>query len=224
MSRSDRLYALIQSLRDGRLHRASELAKTHGVSERTIWRDMDTLMASGVPVRGERGLGYRMTAPVTLPPLNLSMTELEALHVGLAAVAHGGDAELSAAARKLSGRIDTLLPEDRTGARGGWTFAVHPLADAAAGFAHMPRIRAAIRSRQKLAAHHQEDDASLQRRVIRPLKLDYWGRVWTVACWCETTGGFATLRVDRIAQLDILPALFVEEQGKTLVDFNHAQG
>ena len=120
--------------------------------------------------------------------------------------------------------LDTLLPEDRTGARGGWTFAVHPLADAAAGFAHMPRIRAAIRSRQKLAAHHQEDDGSLQRRVIRPLKLDYWGRVWTVACWCETTGGFATLRVDRIAQLDILPALFVEEQGKTLVDFNHAQG
>lgn len=219
MRRTDRLYALIGTLRDGRVHRAADLAAEHGVSERTIWRDMETLMASGVPVRGERGLGYRMTAPVTLPPLNLSLTELEALHLGLAAVAASADGELCAAARALADRIDSVLPEDRTERPSGWSFAVHPFADAAAGFRHMPRIRAAIRARQKLHLLYHPPAGSPLRRVVRPLKLDYWGRVWTIACWCEDLADFATLRVDRIETCDTLPALFVEEQGKTLIDY-----
>ncbi|MDF0600091.1 YafY family protein [Psychromarinibacter sp. C21-152] len=219
MRRTDRLYSLIQTLRDGRYHKAAELAADQGVSERTIWRDMETLMASGVPVQGERGIGYRMTAPVTLPPLNLSLTELEALHLGLAAVAEGGDDELRAAARQLSSKIDAVLPEDRSTAPTGWGFAVYPFADAAAGFRHMPRIRAAIRARQKLRVVYH--DPAPETRTIRPLKLDYWGRVWTVTCWCETTADFATLRIDLIETCDTLPALFVEEQGKTLIDYRN---
>ena len=58
MPRSDRLFDLIQILRDGRLHKASEMAARLAVSDRTIWRDMATLMASGMPVEGERGIGY----------------------------------------------------------------------------------------------------------------------------------------------------------------------
>ena len=50
MRRTDRLFDLIQILRDGRLHRASEMAERLQVSVRTIWRDMATLMTSGLPV------------------------------------------------------------------------------------------------------------------------------------------------------------------------------
>ncbi len=224
MRRTDRLYALITRLRDGRFHTAAALAEAQGVSVRTIWRDMEVLMASGVPVKGERGVGYRMTAPVTLPPLNLTLTELEALHLGLAAVAEGGDAELRAAARALSARVDAVLPEDRGAAPAGWGFAVYPFADAAAGFRHMPRIRAALRARQKLALWTLEPGGPEGRRVIRPLKLDYWGRVWTVTCWCERLADFATLRVDLVERLEVLPALFVEERGKTLMDLRAREG
>ncbi|MDG1802327.1 MAG: HTH domain-containing protein, partial [Paracoccaceae bacterium] len=79
MKRSDRLFDMIQLLRDGRLYRAQEIADRLDVSLRTVYRDMDTLMASGVPIEGTRGRGYRATAAITLPPLNLTMTELEAL-------------------------------------------------------------------------------------------------------------------------------------------------
>ena len=47
MSRTDRLFDIIQILRDGRLHRAQDIAEGLGVSNRTIYRDMETLMASG---------------------------------------------------------------------------------------------------------------------------------------------------------------------------------
>jgi len=57
MRRTDRLFDIIQILRDGTLHRAQDIAERLEVSVRTIYRDMDTLVASGVPVSGERGVG-----------------------------------------------------------------------------------------------------------------------------------------------------------------------
>ncbi|MGB0798954.1 MAG: helix-turn-helix transcriptional regulator [Planktomarina sp.] len=213
MARKDRLYSLIQILKDGKLYRACDLADQVGVSLRTLYRDMDTLAASGVPIRGERGVGYQITAAYTLPALNLTKTELEALHVGLAAVGESEDAELSAAARSLSSRIDGVLPEDRAAAS-GWTFATYPFADAARGFQHMPPLRRAIRNRQKMRITQGGETY-----IIRPLALDYWGRLWTLACWCETRAVFDTLRVDQITALNALPAAFVDEAGKTLVDY-----
>ena len=219
MRRTDRLFELIQILRDGRLHRAADMAERLEVSVRTIYRDMDTLVASGIPVEGERGVGYMMTAPVTLPPLNLTMAELEALHLGMAVVAEAADDDLRKAARSLSAKIDAVLPEDRAAPPHGWGFAVYPFANAAAGFAHMPPIRAAIRSRQKLRLTYRALDDTPTRRTVRPLQLEYWGRVWTLTAWCELREAFRVFRVDRIAAIDILPELFVDEPGRTLADY-----
>jgi predicted DNA-binding transcriptional regulator YafY len=210
---------MIQILRDGRLHRAQDMAERLGVAVRTIYRDMDTLMTSGVPVIGARGLGYAMTAPITLPPLNLSMIELEAVHLGMAVVGQAGDAELQSAARSLSAKIDAVLPEDRSAPPTGWGFATYPFKDAAAGFSHLPTLRAAIRSRQKLRMNYTDLGNETAERVIRPLKMEYWGRLWTCTAWCEHRNDFRVFRIDRMDTLKLLPSLFVEEQGKTLIDY-----
>lgn len=219
MRRSDRLFDLVLLLRDGRLHRAQDLADQLEVSVRTIYRDMDTLVLSGVPVAGERGVGYMMTAPITLPPLNLTLTELEALHLGMAVVGEAADDELKDAARTLSAKIDAVLPEDRATPPTGWGFAVYPFQDAAAGFRFMPQIRKAIRARQKLKIEYSDDAGNRSTRVIRPLQMEYWGRVWTASCWCELRADFRLFRIDRICALTVLAELFVEEQGKSLADF-----
>lgn len=212
MRRADRLMQLIQLLRDGDTHRATDLAKTMGVSLRTIYRDMDTLAASGVPITGERGTGYRVTAAITLPPLNLTMAELEALHLGLAAMRQAQDGDLAAAAASLAGKLDGVLPEMNTPK----ALAVYPFADAARGFQHLPKIRSAIRSRQKLALAIAGRD-----RTVRPLQLDYWGRLWTCVVWCDTSRKFDELRIDQITHLRVLPALFVDEPGKRLEDYRN---
>ena len=215
MKRADRLMQLVQILRDGTLHKAADLSAAVGVSLRTIYRDMDTLAASGVPIEGERGIGYRVTAAITLPPLNLTMTEVEALHLGLSAVRHGDDVQLSGAARALLAKIDAVMPEDRSRAPAGYGFAIYPFADAARGFQYLPSMRQAIRTRQKLSITLHD-----VTRTVRPLQLDYWGRLWTCIVWCEKTKDFSELRVDQITELRILPSLFVDEHGKSLADFN----
>jgi predicted DNA-binding transcriptional regulator YafY len=219
MRRTDRLFDLVTALRDGRLHRAQDLADRLKVSVRTIYRDMETLQASGIPVEGERGVGYMLTAPVTLPPLNLTLLELEALELGMAVVAEAADPELQTAARSLSAKIDAVIPADRAPPKEGWGFAVYPFADAARGFRHMPALRAAIRARQKLALAYRDADGAPASRTIRPLQMEYWGRVWTLTAWDETQACFRSFRVDRIEDVRALPELFVDEPGKSLADY-----
>ena len=210
MRRSDRLMNLIRLLRDGKLHRAIDLAHATNVSLRTVYRDMETLAASGVPIEGERGTGYRVTAAITLPPLNLTMAELEALHLGLAAMGQAQDPDLASAAASLATKLDGVLPEGNAPK----SLAVYPFADAARGFQHLPKIRSAIRARQKLQL-----TIGPRNRTVRPLQLDYWGRLWTCIVWCDTTRKFDDLRIDQINALRVLPSLFVEEEGKRLSDY-----
>lgn len=214
MNRKARLYALMDRLRDGQLHTAEALAQDLGVSARTIYRDMDVLAASGVPVEGARGYGYTVQAAITLPPLNLTETELDALHVALAALGAAALDDLAQAARSLSDKIDAVLPAAAGNKPAPFGFATEAFADAARGFAHMPKVRAAISARQKLRVTLPD-----RSHDIRPLHLDYWGRVWTCVAWSETDETFLRFPLDRIETLTPLPGLFVDEPGKRLQDF-----
>lgn len=219
MRRSDRLFDIIGILRDGKLHRAQDIADRLEVSVRTIYRDMDTLAASGIPVEGERGVGYMVREQITLPPLNLTPTELEALNLGMAIVAEAADPELKAAAQTLADKIDAVLPVGTIAEADAWKFAVYPFADAARGLAHMPPIRAAIKARQKLRLSYRRIDGELTERTVRPLHMEYWGRVWTLTAWCELREGFRVFRIDLIEAVAPLPELFRDEPGKTLADY-----
>jgi predicted DNA-binding transcriptional regulator YafY len=223
MRRTDRLFDIIQILRDGKLHRAQEMADALEVSVRTIYRDMDTLMASGVPVEGERGVGYMITEAISLPPLMLTSAELEALNLGLAIVAQAGDETLKGAAETLADKVDAVLPAQTIAEAEAWKFAVYPFADPARNLTHMPLLRAAIKARQKVALTYTSREGAMTRRHIRPLHMEYWGRVWTLTAWCELRAAFRVFRLDLIEFAEALPELFVDEPGKTLADYDPAK-
>ncbi|VDC24483.1 helix-turn-helix transcriptional regulator [Pseudogemmobacter humi] len=110
MKRDDRLYDIVQILRDGRLHTAQELADRLGVSTRTVWRDMAMMAATGLPVTGGRGLGYILRSPLMLPPTVLTPDEIDALATGLRHV-EANDPARARAAKSLLYKIATLLPQ-----------------------------------------------------------------------------------------------------------------
>jgi predicted DNA-binding transcriptional regulator YafY len=213
MRRTDRLYDLIQIMRDGRLHRAAEMARTLGVSERTIWRDMATLTASGMPLEGERGVGYILRSPITLPPMILSAVELAALRAGLRHVADSPDTGLARAARSIAAKVAAVTPiladNDPLDT---------PTRDTPRTAPHLPILRAAIRTRERLAITYINAVGHQTHRDIRPLQLAFWGRVWSLAAWCEVRG-FQQFRVDRIIAIDATGEMFADEAGKTLEDY-----
>ncbi len=217
MRRTDRLFDLIQILRDGRLHRAGEMAERLGVSVRTIWRDMATLMASGLPVEGERGVGYILRAPITLPPMILTGAELDALRAGVRLVADGPDPTLARAAKMLATKIASVTPappdEDAD------DLFVFTGKETNRATAHVPLVRRAIKARHRLTLTYIDPEGRETHRDIRPLALDLTGRVWTLAAWCEQRGGFRSFRVDRIMAVTETQETFPTEPGRMLADY-----
>lgn len=214
--RSDRLFSLVDILRDGKLHRAADLADRLQVSVRTVWRDMATLQASGLPVEGERGVGYMLTAPITLPPVALTHPEMEALRLGIALVASAADAGLSYAAHSLGQKIAAVSPEaGRPPPVDSFVFASPEAAKAAP---YLPPLREAITASEKLDLSYTDLAGRQSQRRIRPLQLEFWGRVWTVTAWCETSNDFKTFRVDLFKGLSTTGDHFIAEPGKTLAD------
>lgn len=218
MRRTDRLFELIQILRDGRLHTAQSMAEQLEVSTRTLWRDMATLIASGLPVEGERGVGYILREPVTLPPLTLTPDEVQALTLGLQLVMRGADPSLTRAAQSLQGKIAAVLPARLLDGVGQDTW-VFPGAEALAAARHLPALRRAIRLRERLRLTYRNAAEVQSERLVRPLVLEFWGRVWTLAAWCETRGDFRSFRIDRIETLQATGETYPDEPGKTLADW-----
>jgi predicted DNA-binding transcriptional regulator YafY len=222
MRRTDRLFELIQILRDGRLHTARAMAERLEVSTRTLWRDMTTLAASGLPVEGERGVGYILREPITLPPLTLTPDEVQALTLGLALVTRGADPSLTRAAESLQGKIAAVLPARLLDGIGQDTW-VFPGDEALAAARHLPTLRRAIRLRERVVIDYVDRSGIPTERPVRPLLLEFWGRVWTLATWCETREGFRSFRVDRIEALHLTGATFPDDPGTTLSDWRRLQ-
>jgi predicted DNA-binding transcriptional regulator YafY len=218
MRRTDRLFDLIQILRDGRLHKAAEMGERLEVSVRTIWRDMATLMASGLPVEGERGVGYILRSPITLPPMMLTAGELEALRLGVRLVAQGADPGLARAAQGLAVKIASVTPEPEglTTEDELFVFTGHETARAAP---HLPMLRKAVREKERLAITYIDPEGRESHRDVRPLQMEFWGRVWTLAAWCEARTGFRSFRVDRIMAVTPTGERFPDEPGRRLADY-----
>jgi predicted DNA-binding transcriptional regulator YafY len=217
--RADRLFEIIQLLRRQPTVRARELSATLEVSERTIYRDIQDLMASGVPIEGEAGVGYILKAGFDLPPLMFKEPEIEALVLGARIVESWGDAELAEAASDAIAKIEAVIPERLRGYMANTALLapsshhMEPLSfDLAA-------LRRAVRTQVKV--HFRYTDVLRQKteRTVRPLSLAYFGPVWVLAAWCELRADFRTFRLDRIEDFEVTPERFRPERGKTLHDF-----
>ena len=123
MTRIERAFAILLLLSDGRTVTATDLARRFEVSVRTIYRDVEMLSETGVPVYAERGAqgGYRLLEGYFLPPVTFTRAETVAMLLSLA-LARGLKvppfaAELESAERKLvaalPARLKPLLAETR---------------------------------------------------------------------------------------------------------------
>jgi predicted DNA-binding transcriptional regulator YafY len=112
MARSDRLFRLLSAFRLlPQPVTAARLAEETGVSERTLYRDIQSLRAAGALIDGEAGAGYTLTEDPALPPQMFTRLEVEALVLGLAEVAQSGDAMLAKAAAEAQAKIIATLPD-----------------------------------------------------------------------------------------------------------------
>lgn len=110
MRKANRLFQLVNLIRVHQPITAQQLAERMEVSVPSIYRYMDDLSVSGIPIYGEPGRGYALLDNFELPPLTLNTDELEALTLGVEMLPNATGSELAGAAKTLLSKIEAVSP------------------------------------------------------------------------------------------------------------------
>jgi len=206
MSRTGRLFMLMDAMRGYRRPvTAARLAEQLGVSERTIYRDIQTLAGLGAPVAGEAGVGYMLKPGFFLPPLMFGADELEALVLGARWVRLQGDEALAQAASNALAKIAAATPKDLRDDMADTSLWV-PLGldQPAASDIHVRPVREAIRYQHRLRMSYCDEHGAPSDRVVWPFALAFFKGRRLLAAWCELRLAFRHFRIDRIAAVESL--------------------
>ena len=218
MRRADRLFQIVQLLRRDRISTAARLSRELGVSERTLYRDIADLMASGVPIESEAGVGYSLPRHFDLPPLMLNAEEGEALLLGARVVAAWGDPSLREAAESLLRKVEAVLPPDRRRSLSDLPFLVPDFHIPPETARFLGELRRGLREHRRVQITYARADGTASTRVLQPLGLVFWGYRWHLAAWCELREALRTFRVDRIQSSEVLDP-FEPTPGRGLEDY-----
>lgn len=231
MARSQRLLDLLSLLRSHYYAVTAEsLANKLQVTVRTVYRDIEVLRQQGVNIQGEAGVGYTLAEDNFLPPLMLTVEEVEALVVGARWVARYSDEQLSERADSALAKITGVLsPHQKQSVENNTLFvrgysscneASFNLTDASIA----PTIREAIRAEQKLSIEYLDGEKRRSNRVIYPFALGFFGELQMLAAWCELRDDYRHFRLDRIASCQVLPETYIPRKQRLVNDWMKQTG
>jgi predicted DNA-binding transcriptional regulator YafY len=219
MRRADRLFQIVQHLRGGRLVTAQKLGEWLEVSERTIYRDIADLQSTGVPIDGEAGVGYLMREGFDLPPLMFTRDEIVALVAGARMVRAFGGAAMARAADEALIKIGAVLPDNEKDRIARTEIHTPMWVVTDIDRVKIDLLERSVERRDVLTLDYRDEQGRSTGRDVRPLGLWFWGKVWTLAAWCELRTDFRAFRIDRIASVNHAGRTFKPERGKLLADF-----
>ena len=204
MTRTDRLYALVEELRavSPRPRSARWLADRFDVSSRTIERDLSALQQSGVPIWAEPGRtgGYCLDTAHTLAPLGFTVDEALAVMVALGTLATSPfrDSAKSALRKVVAVTEDQSLRQS-----GELASRIHLLEDEELNGAP-DGVAVAFRTGQVLRISYTDRDGSATERDVEPMGFVGKGGSWYLVAWCRLRDGLRAFRGDRITRAEPL--------------------
>ena len=211
MNRTDRLVGILLELQARGLARAEDLAAHFEVSLRTMYRDLEALSESGVPLVATPGKGYTLMDGYFLPPLALTATEAAVLVLGGEFVRGRVDAELQGAADTALRKLASILPAERRDEVARWRrelLFVQPRRTS--DDARLARLRAAIQERRVVRlVYHTFRRADPETRDVEPTSLVFLAERWQLAGYCRLRQGPRLFRLDRIDSFSLRPERFV---------------
>lgn len=220
MRRADRLIRIIHFIRGRKLAvTAQQIADELEVSTRTVYRDIQDLIANGTPIEGEAGIGYRIDKDYFLPPMTLSEAEIEAIGLGLSMVREWSDKNFADDAHKAFQKILAVLPVELQEQLDQITSFSMPQVNLSHERTDMTMIRTCIRHKQKLGLVYIDLQEKASTRTVWPLGLVYCGPVWLMVAWCELRQTFRSFRLDRIEETHPLAVFFEDHPERNLSAF-----
>lgn len=219
--RATRLVSLLLLLQTRGQLTAAEVAGTLDVSVRTVHRDVESLVAAGVPVEAVRGPagGYRLAGGYRTRLTGLTADEAEAL---FAAGIPGPAAELGLGGELAAARLKVLaaLPQElqERASRSSRLFHLDTRGwfRAEDKVPHLPALSSAVWSGCRVRLRYREGGRLVQR-TVDPLGLVLKGGAWYLVA--RRSAGMRVYRVSRVASVRPLAAELERPAGFDLRGF-----
>ena len=109
ISRLARLTSILLKLQSKSFVSVNDLAEQFEVSKRTIYRDLDSLEQSGVPIISITGKGYSLMEGYNIPPVMFTESEANAIIFGQKIIAKTKDDSLISEFNKATDKIKSVL-------------------------------------------------------------------------------------------------------------------
>ncbi len=237
MNRTDRLLAILLELQHkGRL-RAEDLAETFETSKRTIYRDIQALSESGVPIVATPGSGYALMDGYFLPPVSFTADEGTLLLLGSDYAARLFDHQYQQSARAASQKIEAILsPALRERVQylrnSLQLLSLDPSYRSAGRDEHweerLQQVRTAILEGRRLELVYQKREIAgtvqpEERRQVDPFGCVNIHGVWHLIGHCHLREEIRQFRLDRICSLRVMPEKSSRPEDFSIVDYEPQQ-
>ena len=181
---------------------AAELAERFEVSVRTIYRDMDTLSAAGIPIYAKKGKngGICLTEQFVLNKMLLTKDEQQEILSGLVSLRET-KAEAGENILQKLGEFFRTDPVDWLAIDlSDWSGSRVQLYD---------NIKNAILARRLLQFDYYGKNGQMCRRTVEPVKLLFKEYTWYLKAYCRERKDWRLFKLFRIKRLSVQEETFV---------------
>jgi len=219
----DRLVSIIMILLDKKRIGAQELADMFEVSKRTIYRDIDTVNMSGIPVRATTGSGggFEIMQEYKIDKKIFSTADLSAILMGLSGLSGmiRGD-ELANALAK----VRSFIPADRAKDIEIKTNQIHIDLNPWMGNRNIQHyleiIKTALKDSRLLSFEYADRYGNKTARTAEPYQLVLKSSHWYWQGYCHTRNDYRLFKLSRISNLRIQKEYFTpRDYQKPQLDF-----
>lgn len=209
MNRVDRLMGYLLLFQSRGLMRAQDFAEQFEISERTVYRDIQSLSEVGVPIMAMPGEGYRLMEGYYLPPITFTPNEARSLYLAISMmVGLTIPGSTQQAAKTALEKIRAVLPSASVQQ-------VEAL-EAMLKFYAFPHtllnfddelfltLQQAIHERQVVyLCYHTRHSNTVTERDVEPLELAYIEKAWLLTAYCRLRQDQRVFRLDRIDDIQV---------------------
>ena len=218
IKRFDRIVAILIQLQSKRIVKAQDLADRFQVSLRTIYRDIRTLEASGVPIVSEAGVGYSIMEGYRLPPVMFTKEEASSFVAAEKLMQNYTDESLGSYHESAMFKIKSVL----RGSQKDWISAIESQVDIRPAQElfnkEIPNAleilfeSIAEKKQVKLNYLGIQADKPIDR-VIEPVGLFQENNFWYVMGYCHLREDYRQFRTDRMKAIYRTGENFTREHG-----------
>lgn len=202
MAKNDNMLAILWMLNSGEKMTAKQISEKLEINIRTVYRHMDALCASGVPIISDPGHngGYSLMNNFIRAPLLFDMEEKKALlHAAVFAKEAGYplSAALSNATSKLklysNQEQESILNHHLAGID-----VINPMVNTSLQ-PILAELEQAVEKEYSVEIEYRTGrEAQSKNRIIDPYGMAYWNNKWYIVAFCHLRNEIRSFRVDRI--------------------------